>query len=477
MTDQASTQIKPIAWLFNILRVGQRLWVKGEPDETGVFLAREISTKGQGEHVVIEGLIQNIDHQKNTISLLGRQFVLPEFCLQGLKAGLRIKLKGKYSENTGFAFKKIKSSDTQEANYQELKGNIDKIDAQSKTLELAGFMVQLDENTKLAKGISPAGYMEATQAVREALRASPHTKESQDENPAGAKFRILSLMHYEDHKARYNYQVNFGVIDEIKRKEDVLLRTFDLVVFERLPASTIDRLLSKDKINMIFAPLHNRWSDYASLQYLKKIGVPVILFDNDSNYYSWDEEFYSYFAHIFYRICDKHGGYPGNGTFHPWSVDTELFTPVFGGGRITMHCTISSSSYPDRIKIKEKYHPDLIDCSKLTGMEYIRSLQNSLAAITTGGGTYSVTRAKVLEYAATGTAIITIDTGNLETYFPRELYYIFEQPEQLPDLIDDLCRNKDEVIERQKELRKICEQKHSHKVRSQEIMKVLIQFI
>lgn len=146
---------------FNDLKVGQRVKVKGKPGEDGAFLASEISTKAPADQAVIQGLIQRIDHQKNTLRLFNREFVLPDgvaikdsqrqiLGLKDLKAGDMVQLKGRYSESEGFVPEKIKLQEASDFDLAELQGDINKIDREKKTLVVVGFTVTVSDDTKIS---------------------------------------------------------------------------------------------------------------------------------------------------------------------------------------------------------------------------------------------------------------------------------------------------------------------------------------
>jgi lipopolysaccharide biosynthesis protein len=136
------------------LKVGQRLKVKGRSGEDGVFVALEIIVKAPAAEAVIKGLIQRIDHQKNTLRLFNRDFVLGDSRLKdlrevGLKAGDMVILRGKYLASKGFVLEKIKMKETTGFDLEELQGDINKIDQEKKTVELVGFTVVVNEKTKV----------------------------------------------------------------------------------------------------------------------------------------------------------------------------------------------------------------------------------------------------------------------------------------------------------------------------------------
>jgi ADP-heptose:LPS heptosyltransferase/glycosyltransferase involved in cell wall biosynthesis len=143
---------------FNDLKAGQSLKVKGKLGEDGVFEALKIRMKAPADEAEIEGLVQSVDHQKNTLRLFNRNFALPDdiavkdsqhniTALKDLKVGNRVQLKGKYSESKGFVPEKIKVQETTSLGIAELQGNINKIGQEKKTFEVVGFTVVVNEDT------------------------------------------------------------------------------------------------------------------------------------------------------------------------------------------------------------------------------------------------------------------------------------------------------------------------------------------
>jgi len=152
---------------FSDLKVGQRLKVEGTLGEDSMFVALKISIKAPEDEAVIEGCIQNVDYQKNTLRLLNREFVLPNgivvkdsqrhiIGLKELKADDRVKLKGIYSEPKGFAAKTIKVEESKDIHLVELQGDINKIDQEKKTLNVVGFTIKVNENAMSFKFTSAA---------------------------------------------------------------------------------------------------------------------------------------------------------------------------------------------------------------------------------------------------------------------------------------------------------------------------------
>jgi hypothetical protein len=144
---------------FKDLQVGHRVKVIGRQMEWGAFEAFEIrletSDNAPAQEVTIAGSIRRIDHEKNAIHILGREFALPygiavkdlqfnSIGLEGLKAGDRVKLKGRYAERMGFTPIRIKMKNPKSADIDEMQGTIGKIDRAKQTFDLAGFTVRVD---------------------------------------------------------------------------------------------------------------------------------------------------------------------------------------------------------------------------------------------------------------------------------------------------------------------------------------------
>ena len=143
---------------FNELKVGQRVNVKGKLAADGTFVAIEIEMQPPKDYAEIEGLILSIDQQNGKINLLNRQLTLPngvevfdsdrhEISLNGLKAKALVKLKGNYSTPEGFVIKSINIKKSRNFTIDKLKGNVDKVDLEKKSLELIGFTVQANSRT------------------------------------------------------------------------------------------------------------------------------------------------------------------------------------------------------------------------------------------------------------------------------------------------------------------------------------------
>ncbi|GEM_PF-4909944 len=156
--DNASEVELPPTLGFHDLQVGRTVKVKGKPGENGSFQALEINVQKPSELAVIEGLIQDIDHEKNTLTLANRAFALPNgitaedmrrtgIALQDLKPGTRAKLKGRYAAPIGFVPVKIKKKKIKGFNLEELQHTIDTIDRENHTFDLLGFKVRVDERT------------------------------------------------------------------------------------------------------------------------------------------------------------------------------------------------------------------------------------------------------------------------------------------------------------------------------------------
>jgi len=145
---------------FDDLEVGQGVKVKGKPDEDGVLAAQEISVEAPADRAEIESVVQNIGNPPNVLRLLNREFALPEGIavkdlqrhptdLKNLQAGDRVKLTGTYSAPEGFVPQKIKIQAATDSGLAELRGEISKIDRETKALEVIGFTAAVNEDTKI----------------------------------------------------------------------------------------------------------------------------------------------------------------------------------------------------------------------------------------------------------------------------------------------------------------------------------------
>jgi hypothetical protein len=257
--------------------------------------------------------------------------------------------------------------------------------------------------------------------------------------------RILKIYGSIDHPSRYNYAVNYGVWDAIEG-DSTMTNSFNH---------------NLDNYDVVFLPTHSRWKGHERLlDKIKNHRIGKILFDNDSCYRSFADPFYEGMDYIFYRCPDMHGDTPVNGSFLPWSVDVNRFTPQYGGRGVAFPCTVDRH-YPLRREIAR-----ILPNQRIFGDEYVRLLQKSAGAVHTNSHITGVVRAKALEYAACGTHIISNRCWNMASYFDDELITYFDNVDDLKDIISNFTPN--ERIQRM--LRKTVECYHSHDIRAKEIL-------
>jgi len=145
---------------FNDLKVGQRVKVKGKSGEDGKFTALEVNIKPSEDGAALEGKVQGVDTQKNTIRLLFRDIAMQngvvikniqrnDIGLKDLKADDVIKVKGAYSAAKGFVPEKIKMQEARGFNIEEMQGQIDSVDQAGKMIEVLGVAVQISEKTEI----------------------------------------------------------------------------------------------------------------------------------------------------------------------------------------------------------------------------------------------------------------------------------------------------------------------------------------
>lgn len=146
---------------FGNLQVGQRVKVKGNPGKENRFVALEISLKPGDDNVALEGKIQALEAQKNSLRLMNRDYVLSagvelkgiqrqSLALKDFKVGQLVKIKGTYhAGNGGFTPTKVKLQESKGFNVEELQGDIEKIDAASRSFDVLGFTVVVGDKTEM----------------------------------------------------------------------------------------------------------------------------------------------------------------------------------------------------------------------------------------------------------------------------------------------------------------------------------------
>lgn len=261
--------------------------------------------------------------------------------------------------------------------------------------------------------------------------------------------KILKVYPLADTPSRYNYNVNYGVWDCIDG-DKVVLEYFNV---------------NPDNYDVIFLPMYKRWEGHTELlNRLKNSRAKTALFDNDSCYRTFNDGFYSGIDFIFYRDTDTNNETPKtNSEWLAWSINTDLYTPKYGGAGVLFNCSVNSF-YPLREEISRA-----IGHTNYEGELYIKHLQNSAGAIHTDSYIAPIVRAKVLEYSACGTQIISNKTSKMDYFFPDDLITYFYNVANLQSIVSIFQAN----VEIQKELRYITETKHSDKTRAKWVLDII----
>jgi hypothetical protein len=262
--------------------------------------------------------------------------------------------------------------------------------------------------------------------------------------------RILKLYPKQDKPTNHNYHINYGLWDSIEG---------DIAILEEF-----DSTLSK--YDFVFLPMRKRWfGNNTLLNKIKESGAKSILFDNDSCYHHFTDKFYEGIDFIFYRCLDRDKNKPlTKNQWLGWSIDTTLYAPKFGGKGILFSSSVSSTAYPLRWEIRNRFTNIVIKHDR--GIRYIQNLQQSAASIHTDSDRAPVVRAKLIEISSCGTQIISNRTEGINYFFPDELIIYFDDIDHLQDII----KNYKVDISIQKELRYITETKHDNKVRANEVL-------
>jgi hypothetical protein len=265
--------------------------------------------------------------------------------------------------------------------------------------------------------------------------------------------KALRLQPLMDDESRYNYAVNYGALDNV-----------DTV---KMP---LENFNAKDlkEFDIVLLPMFSRWKgNMTLLNEIKNHKIKKVLFDNDSCYRSFEDDFYKGFDFIFYRCHDRDGNAPfTDSSWLPWSINTDKYKPVYGGNGISFNCSIKG------YELREKISRFLTGTS-YTGEAYIKHLQDSAAGIHTGSEKVNVTRAKVLEFAACGMNIISTRTDNLEFYFPENYITLFDDVKELKEIIKHFQPD----LKIQKDLREITHEFHSDKRKGKYIWQLLTEAI
>ncbi len=262
--------------------------------------------------------------------------------------------------------------------------------------------------------------------------------------------KILKLYPQRDIPTNHNYAINYGMWDCVPADRVILEQAYSI---------------NFDLYDYVFLPMRKRWAKHTGLlDKIKDSSCRMILFDNDSCYYYFTDTFYSGIDFIYYRCRDKAGNIPTNGSYLPWSVDTNAFRPIYGGRGVLFACAVSKTMYPLRSAVKTNVKG--INHGYAVGEGYIQNIQQAGAALHIDSDIAPVVRGKLLEFASCGTQIITNHTEYLEWYYPDDLLIKFRTIQELQDIVNSYKPN----IAIQKELRRITVEQHDDKVRAREIL-------
>ena len=141
-------------------QAGQYVKVHGKPGQHGTIVASSISIKTPEDTSVIEGPIESLDHQTQSLRILGLELLIPldakiqdksrsRVDFTSLKIGDVAKLKGTYQASGGFVTASIKVQPTEGALLAEVQGRLDSVDPLSATVRAAGFTVMVTDETAI----------------------------------------------------------------------------------------------------------------------------------------------------------------------------------------------------------------------------------------------------------------------------------------------------------------------------------------
>jgi len=283
--------------------------------------------------------------------------------------------------------------------------------------------------------------------------------------------RLLMIWPEADTPDRYNYLVNYGLWDALRVMPGVTHEVVPMMT----PAPQFVAALAGD-YDLVFAPMWRRLAHRDRLvgKVHKLTRAPVVMFDNDGCCVPEGAHYYKYMDYVFVRGPQYKGGSlpPEKSMWLPWCVDLRRFTPVFGGEGVVLIGGRTKRVHPLRRKIFKRYK-QRIRVERVFGDEYIGVLQEALAGITTGGRQSKVARAKVLEMAACGCAVVTDRSDYLDRYFPEDLLYVIEDVADMGPVLDDLEGDRAKALARQQSLYQITAERHGADRQARSVMRAL----
>ena len=145
---------------FKDLKVGMRVNVEGRYDGNGSLRAMQMEIKSDGEMDEMEGRIESVDEENESLTMFGATFDIDEYTImvdmdkddidvEDLEPGMRIKTKGRMSPDRRFTPEKIKVKMTAPDSLDEIEGKIDAINAEERTVRLLGFTVQVGDDVEI----------------------------------------------------------------------------------------------------------------------------------------------------------------------------------------------------------------------------------------------------------------------------------------------------------------------------------------
>jgi hypothetical protein len=145
---------------FSDLRLGMRVNVEGTMQPDGTFRAMQISIKDDAEEDEIEATIESTDVAGGTVTVLGLQLLVDDeleikdldkslLSIEALRAGMRIKTKGRAMGDGRFAPIKIKVKSAAPDSMDEIEGMITDLDPAANMLRVMGFPVVCDADVEI----------------------------------------------------------------------------------------------------------------------------------------------------------------------------------------------------------------------------------------------------------------------------------------------------------------------------------------
>ncbi len=145
---------------LNSLKVGQQVKLQGIYDAENRFTALEVISRNIGDDDVVVGIIRDVNSQNHSLKIMNQDFRINGTSdirdfnqnpvgFESLEKNMIVVLKGKYIPVEGFAAQQVKMKRTRDFNIEKLKGKIEAINPQERTMRVNGVPVVVSKRAMI----------------------------------------------------------------------------------------------------------------------------------------------------------------------------------------------------------------------------------------------------------------------------------------------------------------------------------------